>query len=322
MQKVSGAETSAYSIDSCEPRKIYRVGAAIRKTLAAKLLQEHENLISAGNDNRVLFETMMIHEEEFVIASETKLESTLPSPLPWDTANSDVKSKEQEDSSQMIPEKKLKWMVTKLASTLMKLKAREINLSNEKSSLKKQVLDLQNVSDHAQNLSKAISKQKVELSGHLLSSRRDKLEKHCSHLTNQVVKLESDLQNSRHATQGLEQSVSEKDEEIHQLHSNIITKTGMIFDLRQQNEQFASDHADIANVLKSKYDSLKGLESDLQIEKEAAFALKLKLERMEDSQLELPTLQACVRALSTLWQAADIDTYRSIGRTDFWRFGD
>jgi len=59
-----------------------------------------------------------------------------------------------------------------------------------------------------------------------------------------------------------------------------------------------------------------------QHEKEAAFALKLKLERMEDSQLELPTLQACVRALSTLWQAADIDTYRSIGRTDFWRFGD
>ena len=156
----------------------------------------------------------------------------------------------------MIPEKKLKWMVTKLASTLLKLKAREINLSNEKSSLKKQVLDLQNFSDHAQNLSKAISKQKVELSGHLLSSRRDKLEKHCSHLTNQVVKLESDLQNSRHATQGLEQSVSEQDEEIHQLHSNIITKTGMIFDLRQQNEQFASDHADIASVLKSKYDSL------------------------------------------------------------------
>ena len=148
-----------------------------RKTLAAKLLQEHENLIAAGNDNRVLFETMMIHEEEFVIASETKLESTLPSPLPWDTANSDVKSKEQEDSSQMIPEKKLEWMVTKLASTLMKRKAREINLSNEKSSLKKQVLDLQNVSDHAQNLSKAISKQKVELSGHLLFSRRDKLEK-------------------------------------------------------------------------------------------------------------------------------------------------
>ena len=77
----------------------------------------------------------------------------------------------------MIPEKKLKWMVTKLASTLMKLKAREINLSNEKSSLKKQVLDLQNVLDHAQNLSKAISKQKVELSGHILFSRRDKLEK-------------------------------------------------------------------------------------------------------------------------------------------------
>jgi len=238
---------------------------ADRKALAAKLVQQHDKLAAATEEHTVLSEALILHEKDTDKASCITLENTPLSSIP------------QEGSS--LP-------ASKLALALVKLKAREIHLSKDKSSLKTKILELQKVSKDAQFVLRKTSKEKGELQDRLRTSAIEKetMETDLLALNEKVCELESKLQTSRGVTQ-------DKDNEIEKLRSKMMTNTEILLDLRNENEVMSSDlklkdveqkdYRAIIDRLKSENESL--MEAEVNLQKEKGDASK----QTEEALLEL-----------------------------------
>ncbi|KAL9184599.1 hypothetical protein ACHAXT_012569 [Thalassiosira profunda] len=193
------------------------------------------------------------------------------------------------DSSPSIPEEKLQWMVAKLATALVKMKGREVNLSKEKAALNEEILDLKRASGDAQKELEAASKEKAELNCSMkeLSHEKKKLQNEVLALGDKVGELEAKLQSTHEGTREIEDSVSAKDDEIQRLHANLMTKTGVVLDLKQQNNQLSSDMAAVHSQLYSTEAERKEARARLQTEIDAASKAKAELEQAEEAMLEL-----------------------------------
>ena len=215
-----------------------------RKSLALKLVQQDEKLSAFASDNKMLFETIMLYEKDFVKASDMELKN-IPHSI------------HQVDS---ISIQSMKQMVAKLALSLVTLKAREMNLS--KSNIKKQMMEQQRIAENAQiELSEAL-KDNAEFHAQkeALGETAAELVRSASAKDDEIKQLQSKIKISTEMVADLRQQNEHLLKENECILSDLKSKETLIERVQLDNE------------------ALKEIEASLQAEKEAASKLLLNLQ--------------------------------------------